>query len=96
MSRIYNPKFFILFFLPIILVFTPYSWFEKGHSICLIKNIFDKECLGCGITRAVILVLKLEFKSAWNHNKLIVIVFPILVHYWFSELQKCVIKETQK
>lgn len=43
---------------------------------CLWSTIFDLNCLGCGLTRAFIALLRLDFASAFDLNPLIFIVVP--------------------
>jgi len=63
---------------------------EGKHSICLFKNLFGKECYGCGITKAVIASVQLDFIRAFKYNKLIVIVMPLLIYLCVKEIVKCV------
>ena len=73
----------ILFFtIPIALYFVPVDLLSEQHSICIFKNIFGIECYGCGITRAVLSVIQFDFVKAYNYNKLIIIVFPLLCYLW--------------
>ena len=58
------------------------EWLQGEHTVCLIDNIFGVECWGCGITRAVVSAVQLHFRQAWEYNRLIVIVFPLLVYVW--------------
>jgi hypothetical protein len=44
----------------------PLGWLNAKRSICLIKTIFGVECFGCGITRAIIAAVQLNFTSAFN------------------------------
>ena len=69
-------------FIPVVLYFIPIEWLIGNHSFCLIKNIFGVECWGCGITRAVVSAVQCNFVSAYHYNKLIVVVFPLLVYIW--------------
>ena len=71
-----------LIIFPILLYLIPLNWLNGQHSICLIKNIFGIECFGCGITRAIISAVQLDFKSAYNYNHLVVIVLPIFIYVW--------------
>ena len=73
--------------LPIILFFIPLEWLNKQHSICLIKNIFGIECFGCGITRAIIAGIQLEFSKAIEYNKMVIIVLPLFIYEWFKNLK---------
>jgi len=50
------------------------------------------ECLGCGITRSVQHLIHFQFQEAWAFNKLVVVVFPALVYFWFTELRKMYLK----
>lgn len=81
---------------PIVLYLTSLDKLEGKHSICLITNIFGTECYGCGITKAVIACIKTEFTRAYQYNKLIVIVMPLIVFIWVKELCKLVKSELKK
>ena len=86
-----NYKNIILLFayiiLPIILFFIPLEWLNKQHSICLIKNIFGVECYGCGITRAIISGVQLDFYKAIEYNKMVIVVLPLFIYEWFKNLK---------
>ena len=73
--------------LPILLFFLPLEWLNKQHSICLIKNIFGIECYGCGITRAIISGVQLDFTKAIEYNKMVIIVLPLFIYEWFKKLK---------
>lgn len=75
-------KLFLLAIFPILLYFVPIDWLNKQHTICLIKNIFDVECFGCGITRAIISAIQFNFINAYNFNHLVVIILPLLIYVW--------------
>ena len=72
--------------LPLALIATPTSWIERGPSLCLIRRVFGVRCPGCGMTRAFSCVVHGKFKQAFQHNKLVVIVFPILCYVWAKSL----------
>ena len=76
--------------LPAMLYFIPVEWLNQQHSICLFKNLFDIECYGCGITKAVIASIQLDFVRAFNYNKLIIIVMPLMIYLWVKEIVKSV------
>ena len=63
---------------------------EGKRSICLFKNLFGIECYGCGITKAVIAITQLDFIRAFNYNRLIFIVMPLVLYLWVKEIAKCV------
>ena len=46
---------------------------------CLFKRVFSIPCVTCGMTRAVISVLKLDFRSAFQYHPL---VFTLPLLYW--------------
>lgn len=64
--------------LGLIMLLLPVETWESGTSLCLSKAIFGRECLGCGLTRAISSVLHLHFGDAFAYNPLIVVVFPLL------------------
>ena len=88
-------KLCILFLLPFLLSMVSLDVLERKHSICLFINLFGIECYGCGITKAVIATIQLDFIRAFNYNKLIVIVMPLMAYLWVKEIVKC-IKEQKK
>jgi hypothetical protein len=69
---------------PIVLLFLPADFFDYGQALCPSKRFLDIECLGCGMSRAVQHTIHLEFKTAWEYNKLIIIVFPVLFYKWVT------------
>jgi hypothetical protein len=82
-----NILLLVYIILPIILFFIPLEWLNKQHSICLIKNIFGVECYGCGITRAIISSVQLDFTKAIEYNKMVIIVLPLFIYEWFKKLK---------
>jgi hypothetical protein len=78
--------------IPVVLYFVPLDWIKDQHSICLYKNITGNECLGCGMTRAVLSVIHFQFENAYNYNKLVIVVFPLLVYIWSKSVLKRFIK----
>jgi hypothetical protein len=68
--------------IPVALYLIPLNWIEHQHSICLIKNLTGHECPGCGMTRAVLSAMHLQFANAWHYNKLVIVVLPLLVYVW--------------
>jgi len=83
-------KLCVIFLLPFILSMVSLDKLEGKHSICLIKNLFGVECYGCGITKAVIACVQFDFIRAFNYNKLIVIVMPLIVYLGVKEIVQCV------
>lgn len=44
------------------------------------------ECYACGLTRATMHLLHFEFQEAWNFNKLVYLVTPLLFLVWLKAL----------
>lgn len=64
----------------IVLLFLPADYFDSGHSICVSVLLFDLQCYACGLTRAIQHLIHFEFKEAYALNRLVVIVFPLIVY----------------
>ncbi len=45
---------------------------------CIWESVFGFHCPGCGMTKAAIACLRLDFGGAWGHNPLVFIVVPII------------------
>ncbi len=63
----------------IVLACLPPSLLEAGPTLCPKRLITGEPCLGCGMTRAVNQTLHGDFEDAYSHNKLVVLVFPLLL-----------------
>jgi hypothetical protein len=72
--------------IPALLFIIPFDWISEQNSVCLFKNLTGHECIGCGMTRAVLSVLHFQFGNAFRFNKLVIIVFPLLVYIWLKTL----------
>ncbi len=77
-------KVFLLLLLggPFFLLFLPSNHFDNGESMCLSVYLFDLQCLGCGLTRGVMHLIHLDFKRAWEFNKLSFLIVPIALLLW--------------
>lgn len=60
----------------------------NNMPICLWKNIFHTNCLGCGMTRAFYALCNFDFNNAWHYNSRIYIILPILFYVWIREIIK--------
>ena len=49
-----------------------------GVSVCMMKNLFDLPCPGCGLTRSITCVSHLEIVKAWNYHPFGLLVHPFL------------------
>lgn len=63
---------------PLVLMIIPYDTFDSGESICPSKILFDKECPGCGTTRATMRMFHFRFSEAWEFNRLSFITVPLI------------------
>ena len=72
----------IRFCIPIVLIILPKDFFDKGDSYCLSVMLFDIECYGCGMTRAIMHLIHLDYEGAFVFNMLSFIVLPIILFLW--------------
>jgi hypothetical protein len=79
-------KFTGILAFPFILYFIPVDRLDSSPSICLIKTVWGRECYGCGITRAIISAVQLDFEAALRYNKLVVAVLPLFLFVWVKTL----------
>jgi Protein of unknown function (DUF2752) len=69
---------------PIVLWLLPGDFFDNtGFELCPSKALFNIECLGCGMTRAVMHFHHFEFSDAIFFNYGVVAIYPALVVVWF-------------
>ena len=90
LKKIINSKYKFYFsgllLIPLVLLVLPADFFDTGRAVCLSVVLFGKTCYGCGITRAVHHLIHLEFLEAYNFNKLVVIVFPLISYLYLKEI----------
>jgi hypothetical protein len=55
---------------------------------CFWKTVFDITCPSCGLTRAFICLLHLDFQAAYEINGLIFIVLPLCLYFIANDLIK--------
>jgi Protein of unknown function (DUF2752) len=67
---------------PIIFLILPADYFDSGEALCPSKRFFDIECLGCGMTRAVMHLIHFDIDSALYFNALSFVVAPVLAFFW--------------
>lgn len=77
---------FVLIIIPIALRQITLTQLENAPTLCIYKNITGRDCWGCGTSRAIVSILNFEFKQAYEFNKGILVVFPLLVYLWFKRL----------
>lgn len=74
--------------IPLVFLFLPADYFNNGKSVCVSKTVFDVECYGCGITRAIQHLIHFQFEEAWHFNKLSFIVAPLIIFLWIKHMFK--------
>ena len=67
---------------PIVLLILPADFFDDGPPMCLSVILLKMECLGCGMTRAIMHLIHFEFNEAAYYNVGSFVVFPILAFFW--------------
>ena len=96
LKKITNSKYKFYFsgllLIPLVLLVLPADFFDTGRAACLSVILFGKTCYGCGITRAVHHLIHLEFLEAYNFNKLVVIVFPLISYLYLKEIVRVYFK----
>lgn len=60
----------------------------KAGPPCLITALFGDVCWGCGITRAALAFLHGDLAAAWGHNRLSLIVMPLLFWIYIQLLHR--------
>lgn len=81
MRKIKNPTEKIIFLSGVVLLFAIMRIFDLP---CVIKAIFKIPCFGCGMSRAVISLFKLELVNAFKFHPM-VWSLPLLVVYFLKD-----------
>lgn len=81
----YKIKLILLIAIVAIIYTIPLNYIE-GRSFCILYNLFDIECLGCGFTRAFFNVTRLNIIEAINYNKMIILLGPLAIGIYVLEL----------
>ena len=76
----------LMLLIPVTLFLIPIDWISEQPSVCLFRNITGHDCYGCGMTRAILSAMHLRPADAFGYNKLIIVVFPLLVYIWAKTL----------
>lgn len=66
-----------LYIIPIVIIFNFYK--------CPIKLFFNIDCPGCGMTRAYIMLLKLDMISAFRYHQLFPLPIIVMIYQLFHE-----------
>lgn len=63
------------------------------NNLCLFKLLTGKACYNCGMTRAFLAILHLDFYSAYKLNPKVIVVFPLTVGLYIYSWLKFIYKE---
>jgi len=71
-----------------------YTFFDINIGIpCLFTFLFGIHCWGCGMTHAILELIKLNFTGAYEENPLIFIVLPAGIYFIVQDFLTFVKKE---
>lgn len=83
----------IVLIAPFVLWALPASFFDDGSVItCPSVALFNFECIGCGMTRAVMHFHHFQYPEGIFYNYGVVIIYPLLVILWFRWLMVAIRK----
>lgn len=74
----------VLILIPISIWFVDFNANNEQFTFCIFKNIFGKNCYGCGTLRGISAFLHLEFKKGFQLNSLNIISIPILFYLYLK------------
>ncbi|MDD3295396.1 MAG: DUF2752 domain-containing protein [Geobacteraceae bacterium] len=66
--------------LPVLFALLPTSYIDSLPDICLFRQLFNVECPGCGMTRAISSILHGDLGAAIRFNRSVLVVFPLLCY----------------
>ena len=66
------------------------------NNICLFKAITGKECWNCGMTRAFLSMIHLNYGEAFKYNNKVFIVFPLTIAVYVYSWYKYIIKKGER
>lgn len=75
----------IIVFIILSIIFITFLYLNKKFSFfipCLFHQITHLYCPGCGATRMVLSILKLDFYKAFRYNPYLFIISPFLITYY--------------
>ncbi len=55
---------------------------------CIWKLLFHVDCLGCGLTTAIIKLLQFDFYGAFQANFMVFLILPFGLFYLFNDFSK--------
>lgn len=70
-----------IFFLLLLIIYLLLGNYFHLYIDCPIKKITGLYCPGCGITRMLLSILKLDFYQAFRYNSLLFITLPVFLFF---------------
>jgi len=70
----------------VVAALVPPTVLERLPTLCLFRNLTGWECPGCGMTRAILSLLRGDLATALHYNRMVVLVFPLLCCLLLAEL----------
>lgn len=67
---------------PAVLLILPKTAFDDGPPLCPSMLLLGEECPGCGMTRACMYLIHLDFGGAYFYNAASFLVFPLFAILW--------------
>ncbi len=61
-----------------------YAVFRLLGITCVFQHLLGIPCPGCGMTRALLSLLRLDFAAAWDYNPLIFLMPYVFVYLFFD------------
>jgi hypothetical protein len=75
---------------PIVFFLLPFELIEHGPNLCLFKATIGWTCPGCGMTRALHLLMHGELSRSVSFNPRVVVAAPLLAFIWGAALVQSV------
>ena len=93
-----NKKVFLMFIIiNLALLFTLYNIQIDNNvileNLCLFKFFTGNECFNCGMTRAFLSILHLDFASALDYNQNSIIIFLLTISLYLYTWSKFLFKK---
>ena len=77
-------KLLFIVITPVVLILLPADALDHGRAMCISRVFFDFECFACGISRACMPLIHLDFEGAFEFNMASFIVLPLLIILWIQ------------
>ncbi len=85
-KRIKKIKFEVFFIFLLLTLYILSEIFDFSLLRCVFHEITGLHCPGCGVTRMIGSILKLDFYQAFRYNPLVFILSPFLIIYGIIKL----------